>query len=136
MKTDEAKVQVWVIENDIALADAYSYIIAQGGYDVSVFASHQEAMKHLAITEVPDVLLLDVYAPDMSGLAFLESASPKLVASDTAIIVLSNSEDPAVIDYTYELGATAYMIKAWVSPNDLLRTIDGAAKNHTERRVG
>ncbi|MCA9318481.1 response regulator [Candidatus Saccharibacteria bacterium] len=134
MKSEANAIKVWVVENDLSLADAYSYIIAQGGYSVLTFANNLEALERLSEAPAPDILLLDLYTPKLNGLQLLEQAGSKLAAANTAVIVLSNYENHAVIDRAYDLGAMTYMIKAWVAPNDLLRTVTSAAMSLQPQR--
>lgn len=57
------------------------------------------------------ILLLDLKMPIIDGMGVLEKiqTSPKL--ADMPVIVLTASDNPAVIESAYEAGAKAYIIK-------------------------
>ena len=64
----------------------------------------------------PDLVLLDLRIPDMSGLACLEAIrerSPKI-----KVVVLSAFSDPEHIHAAFQRGATSYIVKS-VNPIDL-----------------
>jgi DNA-binding NarL/FixJ family response regulator len=64
----------------------------------------------------PDIVLLDLRLPDMSGLACLDSIRQRY--SDVKIVVLSAFNDPEHIQAAFQRGAIAYILKS-VNPVDL-----------------
>lgn len=62
--------------------------------------------------ELPDVIVLDLHLPDMSGLDLLEA----LKSSETPlrripVLLLSTSTDQKHVDRAYDLGVNAYLAK-------------------------
>lgn len=53
----------------------------------------------------PDVLILDVRMPELDGLAVLEQLD-----GDVKVLMLTNSEDPAVIQGALRRGASGYLV--------------------------
>lgn len=86
------------------------------GFDVITAASGEEALKKIE-TEHPDVILLDILMPGMSGLEVLE----KLRCSDsTPVIAFSASpenQDPAI-----SAGANLFIHKPF-DPDDMAKKI-------------
>ena len=64
----------------------------------------------------PDLVLLDLRLPDMSGLACLDSIRQRY--PDVKVIILSAFNDPEHIQAAFQRGATAYIVKS-VNPIDL-----------------
>jgi len=66
---------------------------------VSVFENGQEAYEALIkkdVSELPDLIMLDIKMPMMDGFSFLEecAASPNPLIKDLNVIMLSSSIDP------------------------------------------
>ena len=64
----------------------------------------------------PDIVLLDLRLPDMSGLACLDSIRKK--HPNVKVVILSAFNDPEHIQSAFQRGATAYIVKS-VNPVDL-----------------
>ena len=64
----------------------------------------------------PDIVLLDLRLPDMSGLACLDSIRQRY--PDVKVVILSAFNDAEHIQAAFQRGATAYIVKS-VNPVDL-----------------
>ncbi len=64
----------------------------------------------------PDLVLLDLRLPDMTGLACLDAIRKRY--PEVKVVVLSAFSDPEHIQASFQRGATAYIVKS-VSPVDL-----------------
>lgn len=73
----------------------------------------EEALKHLRSeeNEHPCVILLDLNAPKMSGVEFLQVTKADELLKDIPVVVLSTSSEQQDIDETSKLGAADYLIK-------------------------
>ncbi len=83
-------------------------------------ASLAAARLHLAAAVV-DVILLDLSLPDSAGMGTV--AQVQAVAPDTAIVVLTGLDDPAVADAVLEAGAQDYLTKDMDMSRQLSRSI-------------
>ncbi|MFZ1258585.1 MAG: response regulator [Candidatus Saccharimonas sp.] len=116
---------VLIVEDDIALNDAYQLILHAQGFTVHSAYNGREALDLLATLEQqPDVILLDLRMPVMSGIEFLREYQPA-THPETNVIVFSNYDAHKDIDEAYELGVNRYVLKARIAPNDLKHLIDG-----------
>lgn len=111
---------ILVVEDDPALSDAFSIVLKKEGYDVSVAFNGKEALDKVAEVN-PDLILLDLLMPIMGGKEFLEKFEN---SSETPVIVLSNLDTRSDIQEVLDLGATRYMLKAWASPNELVKLVN------------
>lgn len=119
-----SKASVLVVEDESSLNEAYQIILSQAGYKVEAAYDGSEALEICAKSQ-PDVILLDLRMPVMSGIEFLKHYNPKTRAH---IVVFSNYDMQKEIDEAYKLGADRYILKAWASPKELLQIVRDALK--------
>jgi DNA-binding NarL/FixJ family response regulator len=90
-------------------------IVAQGsdGTDVAAIVEHAN----------PDVLVLDMSMPGMSGIEVLEALA--LLSNGPAVVVLSMQDDMALVEQSLALGARGYVLKQAVS-DELVAAVHAA----------
>ncbi len=110
---------ILVVEDDPALSDAFSIVLRKEGYEVVVAFNGKEALQKVE-GAMPDLILLDLLMPIMGGKEFLEKFNN---TNDIPVIVLSNLDTRSDIQEVLDLGASRYMLKAWASPNELVKLV-------------
>lgn len=70
-----------------------------------------DALIYLASAGAPDLMLLDLGLPQVSGFDLLDWVRERPARRARLVIVLSSSDDPANVDRAFELGADAYFVK-------------------------
>lgn len=118
---------ILIVEDEAPLREAYQTILTTHGHKVETAADGEIALQLLDNDKhIPDVILLDMKLPRVSGLEFLQRLqqddSEALKAS--AIIIFSNQENEPDIDEAFRLGAKKYILKAWASPRNLVKVVD------------
>ena len=73
--------------------------------------------------ELPNLILLDIILPKVSGFEFMERVRQDPQTSQVPIIVTSNLGQESDIKKGRELGAVGYFVKAQVSIEDLVREV-------------
>lgn len=81
-----------------------------GGFDVTIFNSGQEALSGVSSLE-PDLFLLDVMMPGMSGTELFVNLRKMEKFVTTPIIFITAKTNPAIIQELKELGALAVITK-------------------------
>lgn len=114
--------KILVVEDDLALNEAYKTILGSAGYDIKTAFNGKEA---LAITDTyePDIIFLDLRMPVLDGIGFLEEYNQKEKHTKVKIIVFSNYDMQREVDEAYELGAERYVLKALASPNEVIKIV-------------
>jgi CheY-like chemotaxis protein len=115
------ELQVLIVEDEQLLNDAYARVLAAANIALLRAYNGKEALDILK-NERPDILL-DLRMPVMDGIEFLEKLKPKENLPDAKIIVFSNYDDQHEIDQAFALGAMHYMLKAWATPDELIKLI-------------
>ncbi len=99
-----------IIEDDETIREGYAFLIGNtAGYKIcGTYPSYEDAAKHIAQDD-PDVILLDVELPGISGI----DALPKLkkVLPDTHILILTVYEQELLIFRALGNGAAGYLTK-------------------------
>jgi two-component system, OmpR family, alkaline phosphatase synthesis response regulator PhoP len=116
------KRKILVVEDEQALSDAYDIILKGQGHTVTVAHDGSEALE-ITKTLEPDLILLDLRMPKVNGIEFLEIYKPLELHPNVKVIVFSNLDTQNEIDRAYALGANKYIIKAWVSPKELIKLV-------------
>lgn len=109
---------VLVIEDTELLRRMYADRLIQDGFDVIVAANGLEGVAAMRINE-PDLILLDLVMPQMSGLEFLEIVKADPRTSSTPVLVLSNLGQDTDIQRALSMGAADYLVKNDSRPADI-----------------
>lgn len=121
---------ILIVEDDVALNDAYNTILKTAGHTVHTAFNGEEALTLLKDkTTEPDIIFLDLRMPILDGIGFLKGYQPLTNHPDVDIIVFSNYDMQQEVDEAYSLGAQRYVLKAWATPKELLKIVDDTMQN-------
>lgn len=114
--------KILLVEDDDALAGVYLVRLQAEGFDVKRVASGEEALA--AITEYkPELMLLDIMMPKVSGFDVLDILRNTPGASGVKIIVLTALSQESDKKRAEELGADDYLVKSQVVITDVIARI-------------
>jgi two-component system phosphate regulon response regulator PhoB len=115
--TSQNKTRVLVIDDDPQLQELVRVLLANIGIDVVSAGTAADAAQILRQKPLPDLVLLDLMLPDVSGLELLRQIRAKEVFNNLPIIILSALADPEQIRDGLKMGADRYITKPYVSAN-------------------
>ncbi|MFI5275603.1 MAG: response regulator [Candidatus Saccharimonadales bacterium] len=117
---------ILIVEDEKPLREAYQTILSTNGHKVEAAADGEAALTVLKnLKEMPDLILLDMKLPRVTGLEFLRRLPDEVPsATKSTVIIFSNQEDEPEIDEAFKLGAKKYILKAWASPRNLVKVIN------------
>jgi response regulator of citrate/malate metabolism len=103
-------IRVLVVEDDPFLADAHRELVGRvAGFEViGVARSGGEALRFLAAREI-DLVLLDIYLPDMAGLDVVRALRARGLATD--VIAVTSARDLDVVRAAVSQGVVQYLLK-------------------------
>jgi two-component system phosphate regulon response regulator PhoB len=115
-----------VVDDEPDIAAVVAYNLARSHYRVSTASSGPEAL-NAAIREKPDLIVLDVMLPEMSGYEVLEKLRANSDTRDTGVILLTarSGENDRVRGLS--LGADDYLSKPF-SPKELVLRVDAVLR--------
>ncbi len=113
--------KILIAEDERDIRDLITFTLRFGGYDV-VAASNGEEAVTLAKQELPDLILMDVRMPRMTGYEACTAikADPRL--KDIPVIFLSAKGQESEIQAGLQAGATEYLLKPF-APDQLINRI-------------
>lgn len=109
-------IKILLAEDDIQLVDMYRRKFELDGFDTVIAEDGQKAIDVLKEGYVPDVAILDVMMPMVTGLEVLKYMKDQKELDDVIVIMLTNLSDEKTAEKIYELGATEYLVKAELTP--------------------
>ena len=110
--------KILIIEDDKDLAKIYQESFELDGFEVRNAYDGKEGLK-LALEAHPDVILLDIMLPLMSGLEVLKALKSDPLSASIPVILLTNVSDETVISQGFHEQADGYIIKAPASPSQI-----------------
>lgn len=111
---------IMLIDDDRFLLDMYAMKFKDGGCEVDAVPDPVAALEKLRKGAKPQIILVDVVMPTLSGFEFLETVKKENLAPNVVAIVLSNQGQQEDIDTAMKAGAAGYIIKASSIPSEVL----------------
>lgn len=113
--------KILVVEDEHFISELYIRALSKAGYIVTVASDGKQALEQ-AKTDQFDIILLDLMIPNMTGIEVLRhlrnpSETPKL---HSKIIITTNLEQREEVRADIEKQADAYLVKAEVTPKELV----------------
>jgi CheY-like chemotaxis protein len=122
--------KLWYVDDDSEMIQAVKLMLKLLGYETRPFYDARKAAKLLLAGERPDVLMLDINMPAVTGLDMLEFVRRRDQWKDLPIIMLSSEAADLQVDTAMELGADAYVFKP-VTIEELEAALKTAEEKHS-----
>lgn len=107
--------KVLVVDDSAAIRQSISYVLQQGGYDVSEAVDGLDGLSVLASMDAVDLIITDVNMPNMDGISFIKKVRENGKFKFSPIIVLTTESQGAKMNEGKEAGATAWIVKPFSS---------------------
>jgi two-component system, NarL family, response regulator DevR len=117
--------RVMIVDDHALVRAAIRQAISAPDIEIVAEAATAEEALHLAPEARPDVLLLDIDLPGMSGVHLVRELAPRLPATRIVMLTVSTADRDLMDAFRY--GAAGYLTKD-LAPAALLRAVRGAGK--------
>lgn len=120
--------KILVVEDDQFLREFYQELLADQGYLVDVAQDGELALGKIR-TQDYDLVLLDIMMPKKDGIGVLSDLKvqgPK--STNLTVVMLTNLGQDTVIKQCFEMGASGYLIKSALNPDQVLAEVEGFLK--------
>ncbi len=122
---------VLIVDDDPDIRELIAFKLRALGFTIEA-AGDGEAALAAALAAPPDLILLDVMMPKMSGLDVTKQLRANFSTEATPIILLTAKAQEADVAYGFSLGATDYIIKPF-SPRELISRIQAVLERARPR---
>ena len=101
--------RILIVEDEADLVDMLEYNLAQNGYETCSALTGHDALKHVEEEPSPDLVLLDLMLPDMSGVEVCRmlQSSPRTASIPVLMLTAKGDEIDRVVGF--EVGADDYV---------------------------
>ena len=103
--------EVWIVEDDDEMSHAVKLMLQLLDYSVSIFRDARSAARQLLGGDRPDVMLLDINMPEVSGIDLLEFLRKQKDLKDLPVVMLSSETTDVQVDEAMEIGANGFIFK-------------------------
>jgi DNA-binding response OmpR family regulator len=121
--------QIWIVDDDDEMAHAVTLMLKLLDCTSRHFLNARLAAKELLDGKLPDLMILDISMPEVTGIMMLEFVRRRPEWKELPIIMLSSEATDVQIDEAIGLGADAYVTKP-VSIDELEAAMQTAFTNH------
>jgi len=122
-----AAIRVLIVDDNIDAATSLSYVLTLTGYQVRVAHDGNRALE-IASEQHPDVVLLDIGLPGMSGHEVAQRLRAESWATDTQLIAVTGWGQAGDRAKSLEAGFDEHLTKP-IDPETLLQRISRAARS-------
>lgn len=116
------KPKILLVEDDGELAEAYKVRFDAEGFETHWTENGEDALAQ-TLAFRPDIILLDIMMPRISGLDVLDILRNTPETKNMKVVVLSALSQPSDIAKATELGADEYIVKAQTTVAEVVERI-------------
>jgi DNA-binding response OmpR family regulator len=102
---------VWIVDDDDEMSHAVKLMLELLEFQVQTFRDARTASRQLLAGHHPDVLLLDINMPEVTGIDMLEFVRRRRELAVMPVVMLSSETTDVQVDEAMSLGANGYVFK-------------------------
>ena len=121
---DNKDISVLIVDDNDMTRETLRVILRHDGYNVVGEALDGDSALDMAIRLKPDVILLDVVMPKVSGIDALKSI--RMVMQNVFVLMVTANKDQETVAEAVKSGISGYIIKPF-NAKKVLDTIQGVA---------
>lgn len=103
--------RVWIVDDDDEMSHAVKLMLELLQFQVKTFRDARTASKLLLAGQRPDVVLLDINMPEVTGIDMLEFIRMRRELTSLPVVMLSSETTDVQVDEAMSLGANGYVFK-------------------------
>ena len=126
---DKVRIKLLIIDDEKDIRDSLKDILIDEGYEIHLAENALEAKK-IKLSQTFDLILLDIWMPDIDGLSLLKEWASNNEINCPVVMMSGHGTIDTAIEAT-KIGATDFLEKP-ISLQKLLKTISSALKNSVE----
>lgn len=119
---ENQKIKLVIVEDDKFLRDLIVRKLSSEGFLVKEAKTGEEGLRIIQ-EDPPQLMLLDILLPGMSGYEVLEAMRKHKQLEDIPVVMLSNLGQKEEIERAESLGAKDFLIKAKYTPGEIVTRV-------------
>jgi two-component system, chemotaxis family, chemotaxis protein CheY len=121
--------EVWVIDDDEEMGRAIGLMLKLLDCETTLFLSARPAVQSLLTGKRPDLMIVDINMPEVSGLDLVEFLRRRQEWKNMPIVMLSSEASDVMVDKALRYGADSYVTKP-VTLEELEQAMEQAFSRH------
>ena len=117
---EKDRYKIVLVDDDKFLLSMYENKFKKYDQEVTALTSSEDALNKIREGLNPDILLLDIVMPKISGLELLEIIRKENLVPEAAIIILTNQGEAKEIEKAKSLNIAGYIVKAALIPSEVI----------------
>ena len=117
--------KVAIVEDDIAISQMYRLKFESEGYQVQTADNGKLGLELVEVFK-PDIILLDLMMPEMTGDQMLAELRKKAWGKDITVIILTNMGEEEAPKTLKELNVHSFIVKAEMTPRQVAERVKAA----------
>jgi len=101
----------WIVDDDDEMRHAIKLMLELLDFEVGFYRDARSASKDLVAGNHPDVIILDIMMPQVSGIDMLEFMRRRSDLQKIPVVMLSSETTDVQVDEAMQLGADAFIFK-------------------------
>lgn len=114
--------KIAIIEDDLAISQMYRFKFEAEGYNVETAENGKFGLE-LCEKMKPDIILLDLMMPEMTGDAMLAKLRATPWGKNIKVIILTNMGEQEIPETVKQLGVSAVILKADMTPRQVAELV-------------
>jgi DNA-binding response OmpR family regulator len=101
----------WIVDDDDEMSHAVKLMLQLLEFDVETYRDARSAASRLMSGAAPDVIVLDINMPEVSGIDLLEFLRMREEFKTLPVVMLSSETTDVQVDRALSMGADAFVFK-------------------------
>jgi|SRR5512133_956329 two-component system chemotaxis response regulator CheY len=102
---------IWIVDDDEEMGRAIGLMLKLIDCETTLFFSARTAVQVLLTGKKPELMIVDINMPEVSGLDLIEFLRRRPEWKDMPLITLSSEAADTMVDKALKLGADTYLMK-------------------------
>jgi DNA-binding response OmpR family regulator len=124
--------EIWIVDDDEEMGRAVSLMLKLLDCTTKYFFNSRTAAQALLAGGTPELMVLDINMPEVSGLDLLEFLRRRQEWKNLPVIMLSSEAADVMVEKAMQLGADGYVMKP-VTIDELEKVMSQAFYNHIKK---
>lgn len=125
VRSNNVEAKIMIVDDEPLNVMTFRQHLKGEGYSNFVTTENAAEALHLVRSEMPDILLLDIHMPEISGLDILRVMGLDPSLQHIPVLILTASTDPKTRRKALDLGAIDFLSKP-IDPNELIPRVRNA----------